>query len=41
MSFDEFDLILTSLHRIEFGLGFIAGIQLIRWIYDMINKDKK
>lgn len=41
MSFDEFDLIISSLHRIEIGLIFITGIQTVRFIFDyFINGDK-
>lgn len=40
MSFEEFNLIVTSLHHIEFGLGVIAGILFGRWLFDVIKGDK-
>ena len=38
MTEEQFDLIITALHYIEFGIGFIAGILIARLITDIILK---
>lgn len=40
MSEEEFNLIITTLRYIEFGISFIAGMQFGRLIIDIINRGK-
>lgn len=40
MTNEQFELIITALRYIIFALGFISGVELGRWIFDIIDRSK-